>query len=65
MKHNNRVIGVLQCSELNASKSFISLPFVPILGEMLKLILHKLNIDTCSQLVRPIGSFLNSGKDLT
>ena len=65
IKHNNRVIGVSQCTELNLPKRFISLPYVPTLGEMLKRILGKHNIDTCFQSVRPLGSFLNSGKDLT
>ena len=46
-------------------KSFISLPYVPILGKMLKQILRKHNIDACFQSVRPLGSFLDSGKDLT
>ena len=46
-------------------KMFISLPYVPTLGEMLKRILGKHNIDTCFQSVRPLGSFLNYGKDLT
>ena len=46
-------------------QNFISLPYVPILEEMLKRILRKHNIDTCFQSVRSIGSFLNSGKDLT
>ena len=32
---------------------------------MFKRILGKHNIDTCFQSVRPLGSFLNSGKDLT
>ena len=45
-------------------KSFI-LPYVPILGEMLKRILRKHNIDTCLRGLRLLGSFLNSGKDLT
>ena len=65
IKHNNRDIGVSQCTELNMSKSFISLPYVSILGEILKRILCKHNIDTCFQSVRPLGSFLSSGKDLT
>ena len=33
--------------------------------KMLKRISGKHNIDTCFQSVRPLGSFLNSGKDLT
>ena len=32
---------------------------------MLKRILRKHNIDTCFQSVKPLGSFLNSGKGLT
>ena len=63
--NNSRVIRVSQCTELNMPKTFISLPCIPILGEMLKRILCKHNIDTCFQSVRPLGSFLNSGKDLT
>ena len=47
------------------SKSFISLPYFPVLGKMLKRILRKHNIDTCFPSVRPIGSFLNFAKDLT
>ena len=35
------------------------------LGEVLKRILRKYNIDTCFQSARPLDSFLNSGKDLT
>ena len=35
IKHNNRVIGVSQCTELNLPKRFISLPYVTTLGEML------------------------------
>ena len=50
---------------IKLTKSFISLPYVPSLGEMLKRILGKHNIDTCFQSVRPLSSFLNSGKDLT
>ena len=47
-------------------KSFISLPYVPILGEMLKRILRKHNIDAYFQSVRELGIFFfNSGKDLT
>ena len=65
IKHNNRVIGVSQCTKLNLPNSFISLPYVPTLGETLKRILGKHNIDTCFQSVRPLGSFLNSGMDLT
>ena len=38
---------------------------MPTLGEMFKRILGKHNIDTCFQLVRPLGSFLNSGKYLS
>ena len=64
-KHNNRVIGVSQCTELNMPKSFISLPYVPILGEMLRRILRKHNIDTCFRSVRSLDSFLNSGKDFS
>ena len=64
IKHNNRVIVVSQHSELNMPKTFISLPYVPILWEMLR-ILRKHNIDACFQSVRPLGSFLNSRKDLT
>ena len=41
------------------------MPYVPTLGEMIKRILGKHNIETCFQSVRPLGSFLNSGKDLT
>ena len=33
--------------------------------EMFNRSLGKHNIDTCFQSVRPLGSFLNSGKDLT
>ena len=33
--------------------------------ELFKSILGKHNIGTCFQSVRPLGSFLNSGKDLT
>ena len=64
IKHNNRVIWVSQSSELNIPKSFISFPYVPILREILKQILHKHNTDACFQSGRPLGSFLNSGKDL-
>ena len=58
-------MGVSQCNELNMLKSFISLSYVPILKEMLKQILCMHNVNTCFQSVRPLGSFLNSGKDLT
>ena len=63
IKRNNRAIGVSQCTKLNRPKSFLSLPYVSILGEMLKRFLRKHRIDTCFQAVRPLGSFLNSGKD--
>ena len=46
-------------------KRFISLSYVPTLGEILKRILGKHNIDTCFQSVGPLGSSLSSGKDLT
>ena len=58
IKHKNRVIGVPQCTELNKPKRFISLPYVPTLGDVLKRILGKHNIGTCFQSVRPLGSFL-------
>ena len=56
---NRRIkhIGVSECTELNLLKSFISLPYVPILGEMLKRILRKHNIDAYFQSVRELGSF--------
>jgi len=65
IKHDNRVIGVSQCTELNLPKSLISLSYVPILEEILKRIFRKHNIHTCFQSVRSLGSSLNSGKDLT
>jgi len=65
IKHGNRAIGVSQSSELNMSKIFTSLPYVPILGEMLKRILCKHNIDPSFQSVRPKSSFLNFEKNLT
>jgi hypothetical protein len=65
VKHDSRVIGVSQSSDLNVSKSFILLPYVPGLGEKLSRILRKFNIDTCFQSLRPMGSFFSSGKDLT
>ena len=56
IKHNNRVIGFSKCTELNMPKSFISLPYVPILGDILKRIFRKHNTDTCFQSVRALGS---------
>ena len=48
IKHNNRVIGVSEFTELDLPKRFISLPYVPTFGEMHKRILGKHNIDFVS-----------------
>ena len=58
VKHNSRVIEVSQSLDLVVSKSFISLPYVPGLGEKLSRVLRKFGIDTCFQSLRPMGSFL-------
>jgi hypothetical protein len=65
IKYNIQIITVSQSSELNLSKSFISLPYAPGLGKKLTRFLQKYKIDTCFQSVRPLSSFLNSGKNLT
>jgi hypothetical protein len=58
-------IGVSQSLDLDVSKSFISLPYVPGLGEKLSRVLRNFVIYTCFQPLRPMGSFFSSGKDLT
>ena len=50
---------------IRLTETFHFLPFVPTLGEMFKRIFGKHNTDTCFRLVRPLGTFLNSGKYLT
>ena len=45
--------------------TLLSIFLIYLLGEMLKRILRKHNIDTCFQSMRPFGSFLISGRDLT
>ena len=45
IKHNNGVIGVSECTDIDLPKRFISLPYAPTLGEILKRILSKHNIN--------------------
>ena len=45
IKQNNGVIGVSECTELDLTKRFISLPYAPTLGGILKRILGKHNIN--------------------
>ena len=47
------------------SNRYISLPYIPILGEKIKRTLLKHNISTCFKSIRPLSNFLNSGKDIT